>query len=186
MEPPAVTNVETHFARIPLDRVVRRPGDIEWTDGYHHNLDEFAGQILEGGRRVTHSFRASVRNVSILLQLMGPEGVFLSGQNNGGHRLAAAILLGLDAVYGNVRHQRIPSVRSTNSPSRAIYWSSLLEAGLVEGKVVYAPTPNDRDELMQGDYKFHIDGAVAPWILDEVYSATSNARAYETWFPGSP
>jgi hypothetical protein len=180
---PTGSGVETHFARIPLDRVTGTPA-VHWTFSYGSALSEFAQQMFTT-RSESASLFADMTNRVKMDAIDGPAGTLFASRDNGAHRLAGGILLGLDAVYGDVVHQTFPHYRTSNNPEQFEYWTSLLTSGLAKGYVDVQPQTDGHDDATSKRYVFKVESAVVPWILESQSQTLETARLYDQWVPGS-
>ncbi|MEU6718334.1 hypothetical protein ABZ897_43285 [Nonomuraea sp. NPDC046802] len=114
----------------------------------------------------------------------GPVGPLYELGRNGTHRLHAARLLGLPAIWAEITQDALPlqitpydlgAVEDHEAEQVVTCWRGLLAAGLVVGELEHCSMP--RMTIL------HIDDTIAAWILAEPVRAVAWAAAYDRVYP---
>ncbi|PZG17004.1 hypothetical protein C1I98_38790, partial [Spongiactinospora gelatinilytica] len=168
---------------------VAAPGALRWNDiGYRLAVVPAMAEAMRAG---SVDDALDVWNMSgdpiRVTRFPGPAGPLYARGSNGTHRLHAARLLGMPAIWVAIRQEALPlrltagdlGVHGRSGPEQLVAcWRGLLAKGLAAGTIEDHPT-------FPGLSALHLDDIVAPWLLADPERAVAWAAAYDHVYPGS-
>lgn len=177
------------FAWVQTDKIAGRTW--EQPDSWASEIESRKGRIAQVGKEITdsaehpenieHVFHPQKSNERIKLTAIdGPQGPIYY-VDDGTHRVAAGMAVGLSEIPCDVKKVAYPLEQVTSDTYKAEDWQRKIELGLIDGQIQDVQTSNG--ETIK---RLNVRSEVLPWIR-----TTSQAdlikisRAYEQMYPGS-
>ncbi|MBG0825830.1 hypothetical protein HS048_34670 [Planomonospora sp. ID91781] len=168
---------------------VANTGTRQWNDFANHRpktVPAMAEALLSGDLEHALEVWSLLTAPISVVRVHGPAGPLYHLGSNGAHRLHAARLLGLPAVWTEIRQDALPlqvtfsdvtpyGARRIAADVLTPCWRGLLERGLAAGRFDDAPI----------SAALHLDTVMAPWMLAMPDCAVTWAAAYDRAYPGA-
>ncbi|MFC4898682.1 hypothetical protein ACFQVD_30325 [Streptosporangium amethystogenes subsp. fukuiense] len=159
-----------------------------WNDFTTHRpttVPAMAAAMLSGSLEQALTVWSLCRDPVCVYRIPGPAGPLYQLGVNGTHRLHAARLLGMPALWAEITHEALPVQVNARRlaeyghvPQLLTCWRGLLAAGLATGTL-------QEDTDLPGMSCLRLDSVVAPWLLIRPDHAVAWAAIYDRTYPGA-